>query len=75
MCWAVPTRLVQIDGQVGRVEIGGTVREVGLQLLEDPRVGDYVLIHAGLAIARLDPEQAEETLALLRSYADAVEVY
>jgi hydrogenase expression/formation protein HypC len=65
MCWAVPTKLVEIDGQVGKVEIGGTVREVGLQLLEAPRVGDYVLIHAGFAIEKVDEEEAAKTLELL----------
>jgi hydrogenase expression/formation protein HypC len=65
MCWAIPTRLVEIDGQIGKVEIGGTVREIGLQLLEDPQVGDYVLIHAGFAIEKVDEEEAFETLRLL----------
>jgi len=65
MCWAIPTRLVEIDGQIGKVEIGGTVREIGLQLVEDPQVGDYVLIHAGFAIEKVDEEEAAKTLELL----------
>jgi len=65
MCWAVPTRLTEIDGETGKVEIGGTVREIGLQLCPDARVGDYVLIHAGFAIQKVDEEEARETLDLL----------
>ncbi len=65
MCWAVPTRIIAVDGAVGRVEIGGTVREVGLQLIEGPQVGDYVLIHAGFAIQKVDEAEALETLRLL----------
>ena len=65
MCWAVPTRIVEIDGAVGRAEIDGAVREVGLCLIEDPRPGDYVLIHAGFAIQKVDEQEAQETLRLL----------
>jgi len=65
MCWAVPTRIVQIDGDVGRAEIDGAVREVGLCLIEDPLPGDYVLIHAGFAIQKVDEQEAQETLRLL----------
>ncbi|MFO8008259.1 MAG: HypC/HybG/HupF family hydrogenase formation chaperone [Candidatus Brocadiia bacterium] len=65
MCWAVPAQIIEIDGEVGRVELSGTVREVGLQLLEAPQVGDWVLIHAGFAIQKVDKEEAEETLRLL----------
>lgn len=65
MCWAVPTKVIEIDGDLGKVEIGGTVREVGLQLLTDAQVGDYVLIHAGFAIQKVDEREAAETLELL----------
>ena len=72
MCWAVPTRLVEIDGEVGKVEIGGTVREVGLQLIDDPRVGEYVLIHAGFAIHKVDEQEAAKTLELLEEMRQAI---
>jgi len=64
MCWAVPARIVAVEGDLGRVEVEGTAREVGLQLIEDPRVGDYVLVHAGFAIQKVDEEEARKTLAL-----------
>jgi hydrogenase expression/formation protein HypC len=65
MCWAVPAQIIEIDGEVGRVELSGTVREVGLQLLDGPEVGDWVLIHAGFAIQKVDKDEAEQTLRLL----------
>jgi hydrogenase expression/formation protein HypC len=65
-------RLVKIDGFTAVAEVDGVSRQVRLDLLPEAAVGDYVLIHAGLAIARVDAEHAEETLSLLRSLADEV---
>jgi len=65
MCWAVPAKIVEMDGAVGKVDLSGVIREVGLQLLPDPKVGDYVLVHAGFAIQTVDEEEALETLKLL----------
>jgi hydrogenase expression/formation protein HypC len=64
MCVAVPMQIKKIDGDKGVVDIGGVEREVGLQLIKDVKVGDYVIVHAGFAIQRLDEEIAKETLAL-----------
>jgi hydrogenase expression/formation protein HypC len=64
MCWAIPARLQEVNGSVGKVELEGTVREVGLLLLADACVGDYVLVHAGFAIQKVDEREAEETLKL-----------
>jgi hydrogenase expression/formation protein HypC len=72
MCLAIPMRLVKIDGFTAVAEVDGVSRQVRLDLLPEAAVGDYVLIHAGLAIARVDAEHAEETLSLLRSLADEV---
>ena len=71
MCLAIPMRLIEIDGVTGVAEVGVT-RAVRLDLLPEVVLGDYVLIHAGLAIARVDAEHAEETLTFLRSLADEV---
>ncbi len=65
MCWAVPARIVSIDGELGKVDLAGAVREVGLMLLDEPQVGQYVLVHAGFAIQKVDEEEAQETLKLL----------
>ncbi len=64
MCLAVPVRVVEIEGQVARVELGGVLREISLVLTPDAQVGDYVLIHTGFAISVLDEEEAQETLRL-----------
>ncbi len=64
MCWAVPARVIEVDGDLGKVEVEGTVREVGLQLIEGASVGDYVLVHAGFAIQKVDEDEALKTLAL-----------
>jgi hydrogenase expression/formation protein HypC len=65
-------RLIEIDGAAGVAEVDGVTRQVRLDLLPEVALGDYILIHAGLAIARVDPDHAQETLALLRSLADEV---
>ncbi len=72
MCLAIPMKLIEVDGAAGVAEVDGVSRQVRLDLLPEVSLGDYVLIHAGLAIARVDPEHARETLDLLRSLADEV---
>ena len=66
MCIAVPMKVVEMKGDMGTVENSGVQREVGVMLLEDLKVDDWVLVHAGFAISKLNPEEAEETLALLK---------
>ncbi len=66
MCLAIPMRIVEIRGEKGVVEAGGVKREVGLQLLKDFKIGDYVIVHAGFAIEILDEKEAEETIALFK---------
>jgi hydrogenase expression/formation protein HypC len=59
-------RVTEIQGDRGRADIGGVSRQVDLRFLGDVRVGDYVIVHAGFALQKLDQHEAEETLALLR---------
>jgi hydrogenase expression/formation protein HypC len=66
MCVGIPMKLSTVAGEVGTVEEAGVSREVSLALLDGARVGDYVLIHAGYAIELIDPQEAQETLDLLR---------
>jgi hydrogenase expression/formation protein HypC len=66
MCLAVPMRLIERSGDCGIAEISGVRKDVRLDLLPEAKVGDYVIIHAGFAIQRLDEEEAEETLSLFR---------
>jgi len=70
MCLAVPVRLKEKKSdELGTFEYGGVEKEVNLQLLADVGVGDYILVHAGFAIERLDEADAEETLKLMREMA------
>ncbi|SNB47090.1 HypC/HybG/HupF family hydrogenase formation chaperone [Geobacter sp. DSM 9736] len=67
MCVGVPMRVVAIDGTDAVAEIDGVKRQASLMLMdEEVRVGDYVIIHAGFAISRLDEDDARQTLDLLR---------
>jgi hydrogenase expression/formation protein HypC len=59
-------RIIEIDGFRAVAEVDGVRREARLDLLSEVAVGDYILVHAGLAIATVDPEAAEETLSVLR---------
>jgi hydrogenase expression/formation protein HypC len=72
MCLAIPMRLIEIDGTIAVAEVDGVTRQVRLDLLPEAVLGDYVLIHAGLAIARVDAEHAEETLSFIRNLVDEV---
>jgi hydrogenase expression/formation protein HypC len=65
MCLAIPAKIENIEGTKAEVDIRGLKRKIGLQLLPDAKVGEFVLVHAGFAIQRIDPEEAEETYKLL----------
>ena len=73
MCLGIPMRIVEKEGDTGIVEAGGVKREVNLYLVEKVEVGDYVIVHAGFAIQKLDESEAEETLRLLREMLEAGE--
>lgn len=66
MCLSVPMRIISCDGDRAIAETLGVRREIGLSLLGDPlpQPGDYVIVHVGYAIERIEQEAAEETLAL-----------
>ena len=64
MCLSIPGKVKSVDGDKAIVSVGGTEYETSLQLLEDVKVDDYVLIHTGFAIQKLDEEEALETLRL-----------
>lgn len=65
MCLAIPARVVEITaGDNAIVDLGGVKKEISLALVEGVTVGDYVIVHVGYALNRLDPEEAEKTLAL-----------
>lgn len=73
MCLAIPARIIQIEDQIALIDLDGTRRKASLLLLEDAAVGDYVIVHAGFAIHRIDEEDARAALSLLREMADLAE--
>lgn len=67
MCLAIPARIIEIgENDQARAEVGGIVREINLSLVEDVAIGDYVILHVGFALSKLDPEEAQATLALFK---------
>ena len=73
MCLGIPARIVKIENGMGTIDMDGTQREVSLLLQEDARVGDYVIVHAGFAIHRVDEEEALESLKFLRQMVTELE--
>ncbi len=66
MCLAIPSKIVKIENNIGIIDVDGVQRQASLLLLEDPKVGEYVIVHAGFAIKKIDEEAAMETLMILR---------
>ncbi|MCK4422009.1 HypC/HybG/HupF family hydrogenase formation chaperone [candidate division WOR-3 bacterium] len=64
MCLAIPMELIQIDGDNGIAELSGVKKEVCLRLLPEVKIGDYLIIHAGFAIQKMDEEEARKTLEI-----------
>ncbi|MDO8886331.1 HypC/HybG/HupF family hydrogenase formation chaperone [Candidatus Oleimmundimicrobium sp.] len=75
MCLAVPGKVVRLkDLDMADVEIGGVETEVGLQLVSDVKVGEYVLVHAGYAINKIDEEGAKEMMKLFEEIGELDEI-
>jgi hydrogenase expression/formation protein HypC len=71
VCLAIPAEVVELlEGELAEVEVGGVRNRVSLALVDGVAVGDYVIVHTGFAITRLDVEEAEKTLALFDEIAD-----
>ncbi len=70
MCLAIPGKVVEKEDRegmlIGRVDFGGITREVQLDFVPEVEVGEYVIVHVGFALTRLDAVEAERTLAMLR---------
>ena len=72
MCLAVPLKIVEIDGLNGVGEVEGLRRRMRLDFIKEPRVGEYVIVHAGFAIERLGEEQAKADIAEWNDVRDAL---
>lgn len=68
MCLAIPMKILNVEGKEGIVETGGVKRRVYLDLIEDVREGDYVIVHAGYAIHKINEVEAQENLELIHQY-------
>jgi hydrogenase expression/formation protein HypC len=70
VCLAIPGKILEIQsngvGRAARVEFGGIVRQVSLDFVPEAQLGDYVMVHVGFAISRVDREEAERTYQLLQ---------
>ncbi|OJX70528.1 HypC/HybG/HupF family hydrogenase formation chaperone [Magnetospirillum sp. 64-120] len=65
MCLALPSRVVALlDDDQAKVDLGGVTKSVSLSLVEGVQVGDYVIVHVGYALTKVDPAEAQKTLAL-----------
>jgi hydrogenase expression/formation protein HypC len=79
MCLAVPGKIESISGddllsRMGRVDFGGIAKNVSLACVPEAQVGDYVIVHVGLAISTLDEDEAHQTLAYLREIDELAEL-
>lgn len=66
MCLGLPGKIVKIEANMGTIEMLGASRDVSLDFVMGVEVGDYVLVHAGFAIQKIDEEEAERTIELFR---------
>ncbi len=72
MCLAIPSKIVKIEDNVATIDVDGVKREASLLLVENPKIGDYVIVHAGFAINKINEEDALESLKLLKEAASLI---
>lgn len=65
MCLSIPAKIVSVEGFTAEVSAGGSLFKANLQMVENAKVGDYVLLHAGFAIQKISEKEAGETISLL----------
>ncbi len=70
MCLGIPGKIIEIKKNVAKVDVCGLLRDISIDLCPDVSIGEYVLIHTGFAIEKVDEELAKETLDLLRKMAE-----
>ena len=73
MCIAIPSKIVNIENDIGTIDVEGIKRKVSLQLLDDANVGDYVIVHAGFAIDKIDELEARRSLKTIREVASLMD--
>jgi hydrogenase expression/formation protein HypC len=73
MCLAIPAKIIEIKDEIGTIDMDGVKRKASLILLEDPQIGEYIIVHAGFGINKIDETAAEESLKILRQIAAMVD--
>ena len=68
MCLSIPAKIDSIEGEMAMVSVGNVTYKASLQLLDDVKVGDYILLHTGFAIQKISPEDAAETLKIFEEF-------
>ena len=71
MCLAVPAQIIGVEDYNARIDIMGIESEVNIDLIQDPKVGDYILVHAGCAIEKIDTDYFEELQKIFKSILEA----
>ena len=66
MCLAIPMKIVEVKGDEGFVESSGLKRKANFSLIKSPKIGEYVLLHAGFAIEKVKEKEAQKTLRMLK---------
>jgi hydrogenase expression/formation protein HypC len=79
MCLAVPGKIVSIEGddpilRDGKVDFGGVVKRVNLSLVPEAKIGDYVVVHVGLALSIVDEEEAKQVFEFLKTIGELSEI-
>ena len=69
MCLAIPCKIIEIDNSMAVIDVAGVKGEASLLLIEDPKIGEYVIVHAGFAIQKIDEKEAMESLKVLHEVA------
>jgi len=70
MCLSIPGKVIKMKDDTADVAVGGAVVNIGIQMVDNLKVGDFVLVHAGFALQIIDEKEALETLQLLREMSD-----
>lgn len=66
MCLSIPAQILSIEGNMAKVSVNGAITDASLELIENPAVGDYVLLHTGFALEKISAKDAAETLGYLK---------
>jgi hydrogenase expression/formation protein HypC len=74
MCLSIPGKVISIEGDIAKTSVGGVIIKAGLHMVDDVKIGDYILIHTGFALQKISEEEAQETLKLLKELEDAGEL-